>query len=163
MNTKIPLILFLLACAEDPPLESKTDTGELPMTGKISLRYSIDPDLVDVMDESARGVFYGQIFDADQVTALGPDEGAEPLDSVEHQVDLGDGTIPTELRHTSVPLTVDKVVVLGFLDSDENAAETGMDPDGGDPVTLPGENSFDVVMDATTAVTVELGMLYPAR
>ena len=163
MNYTPLSLAFLLACSQPPPEADKADSGTPISSGQVAVRYTIDPDLVAVMDEPARGVFYGQIFDADVVSALGPDDGAQPLDQIEHSLDMGDGTIPTELLHTSVPLTIDEVVILGFLDSDENAGETGNDPDGGDPVTLPGENSFDVVLGATTAVTVEFGMLYPAR
>ena len=129
------------------------------MSGRIALRYAIDPDLVSSMDEPARGVFYGQIFDARQVTAAGPEDGAEPLDDVEHSLDLGDGTIPTELLYTSVPMTIEEVVVVGFLDSDENAGETGNAADSGDPITLTADNRFTVILDVTTASTVGFGRL----
>jgi len=158
----LPLVLFT-ACTPQTPKPELVDTGEESPAGQIAVRFSIDPDLVDVMDESARGVFYGQVFDAEQVTALGPDDGAEVLDSIEHQIDLGSGSVATEIMYTSVPLTVPEVAVLGFLDSDTNAPSTDMGPDGGDPVTLPSENRFDVQFGSTTAVTVEFGMLYPSR
>ncbi|MDP6943632.1 MAG: hypothetical protein QF464_05735 [Myxococcota bacterium] len=77
----------------EPVLLDK-DTGTPILAGKLALRYTIDPDFVDVMAEPARGVFYGRIFNAEQVTALGPDDGAEPLDEIEHALDLGDGTVP---------------------------------------------------------------------
>ena|GEM_PF-5400793 len=154
---------LLSACYRAAPEKAIEDTGELPVTGQLSIRYSIDSDLIDGMEEPARGVFYGEIFDAEDVTALGPDPGAEALDGIEHALDLGDGTVPTELLYTSIPLQNTKVVIVGFLDSDENAGDLGMSQDAGDPIALPEDNEFDVVMERSTAVTVHLGMLHPSR
>ena len=159
MNCRILIAAATLACTEPPPEAEKIDSGEPIMTGRIALRYTIDPDLVAEMEEPARGVFYGQIFDARQVTAAGPEDDAQPLDYVEHSLDLGDGTIPTELLHTSVPLTIEEVIVVGFLDSDENAGEFGNAPDTGDPITLSADNRFTVILDVTTASTVVFGRL----
>jgi len=153
------LLTALTSCVEPP--KAPSDTGEATPTGQIAIRMSIDPDLVDVMNEPAWGVFYGQIFNAEEVDALGPKAGATELDSIEHELNLDDGVEASDIFHTSVPLAVEEVVVLGFLDSDENADESDMGPDGGDPVTLPAQNSFDVTFGAVSAVTVELGMLYP--
>jgi hypothetical protein len=163
MTRRLIPIALLAACSTPKTEPLDEDTGTLPETGQIAIRYTIDPDIVDVMGEPARGVFYGQIFDADEVTALGPEEGAEPLDAIEHALDLGDGSVPTEILHTSVPIGLDEVVVLGFLDSDGNGSDMDYEPDGGDPVTLPGANEFDVEMGSTVSVTVDFGMLYPSR
>jgi hypothetical protein len=154
---------FLLACTQPPPVTDKPDSGDPVLSGQIVLRYAIEPDLVAKMDEPARGVFYGEIYDARQATGGTPDDGAQRLDYVEHSLDLGDGTIPTELLHTTVPLTVDEIVVIGFLDSDENAGEHGNAADGGDPLALGQDNTFEVVIDITTAVTIALNRLEPKR
>ena len=150
------LLPLLLGCTQPPPGEIKPDETGTPIdSGRLSLRYTISPALLEQMEEPARGVFYGQIFDGETGDTL--------LDSVEHHLDLGDGTIPTELLHTTVPLTVSQVVVMGFLDSDANAGETGMGEDAGDPITLAQDNRFAVAIDANTAVTVVLGTLYAQR
>jgi len=166
MTRTLPILAcLLLGCAGTSIYDgTKTaagadDTGGSTGAGLISVRYAIDPDLVEAMDEPARGVFYGYIYSAEEVTADGPVDWAVSLDKIEHALDLGDGTIPTELLHTSVLLEVPRVVIHGFLDSDENAPETDMGPDSSDPLTLPPDNEFDVVADTTTAVTVVFGTL----
>jgi hypothetical protein len=147
---------LLLCCTQAPPGEIKPDETGTPIdSGRLALRYTISPALVEQMEEPARGVFYGQLFDAETGETL--------LDSVEHHLDLGDGTIPTDLLHTTVPITVQEVVVMGFLDSDANAGETGMGEDAGDPVALPEDNRLAVIIDSTNAVTVLLGALHASR
>ena len=153
----------LLACTQPPPVADKPDSGVPVLSGQVALRYAIDTDLLAKMDEPARGVFYGEIFDARQVSAGTPQSGALPLDYVEHSLDMGDGTIPTELLHTTPPLTVDEIVIIGFLDSDENAGEHGNAADGGDPIAPGADNSFEVVIDITTTATVVFTRLEPTR
>jgi len=153
MRVFLPL---LLCCTQAPPGEIKPDeTGSPIDSGRLALRYTISPALVEQMAEPARGVFYGQIFDAQTGDTL--------LDSVEHHLDLGDGIIPTDLLHTTVPFTVSEVVVMGFLDSDANAEQTGMGQDAGDPVARAEDNHLAVIIDATIAVTVTLGTLHGSR
>ena len=68
---------------------------------------------------------------------------------------------PTDALTTVADLPAGWVTILGFVDSDANAQETGGDPDSGDPVTLPPQNEFEVLADTETSVTVYFGLLYP--
>jgi hypothetical protein len=147
MNRLLPL---LLACTVAPPEPAKTDSGEPIASGKLALRYQIDPARVAELDGPAQGVFYGQL-QADDGTLL---------ETFEHHLDLGDGRIPTELMHTTGALMIETVLVSGFLDANESDSEAA---DAGDPVALASDNRFTVTTGSTAAVTIELGEIHGAE
>ena len=156
------MLLALLACVggKDTPVDSSvTDTGPFP-EGQLALRFDIDADYRDAMDEPALGHFRGSFWRSDEVEAIGPIEGAEDLGSISvNNIDLtGDATA---VLFTSEPLPPIEVTVLGFLDSDGNMDPDNPDPDKKDPVTLPNENAFHVVSGETVEVTVWFGFLSP--
>jgi hypothetical protein len=144
------LLPLLLACTVAPPEPAKTDSGEPIASGKLALRYQIDPARVAELDGPAQGVFYGQL-QADDGTLL---------ETFEHHLDLGDGRIPTELMHTTGALMIETVLVSGFLDANESDSEAA---DAGDPVALASDNRFSVTIGSTAAVTIELGEILGAE
>lgn len=165
----IPLASALLACspksedsarAADSGGGDGTDGADAPVTGRLALTFAIDPDYRDRMDEEAIGPFWGSFYDTDDVSGVGPEDGAEALGSIYVEtVDVrGDATAAL---FTSADLTGVKVTVLGFLDSDGNADIDNPDPDEKDPVTLPGENRFTLVDGETAEVQVFFGLLRP--
>lgn len=163
------LLALVLACSgktTDDTADSKApaDDSASEGVGRLSLRFAIEPDYLPILEshgELPSGAFYGSFWRGDQVTGAGPDEGAEDLGGIELElVDLSPEGGPTAVLMTSEDLPATEIVVLGFLDTDNNGAETH-DPDEGDPVTLPADNDFDVVAGANTEVTVFFGLLNP--
>ena len=141
-----------------------TDGGGVPLTGvgQLALTFAIDSDYAAAMDEPPSGTFYGSFWRGDEVSGVGPDDGAVDLGGV--QVD--DLTLPldgsgTTVVFTSADLPTGEVVLLGFLDSDGNTDPANPGPDAKDPVTLPSDNDFDVVDGAVTEVRVFFGLLNP--
>ena len=98
----------------------------------------------------------------DEVSSIGPEEGAEALADlyVENVILPTDGS-PTEVLLQLEDLPVTEVVVLGFLDSDGNADPADPSPDSKDPVTLPSDNDFDVIGGEQTEVSIFFGFLNP--
>ena len=157
------LLLSLIACA-DPPADSKTPDGDTagsaPGEGTLALSFRIDTDYQTNMEEPAVGTFYGSYWLADEVSGIGPDEGAVDLGSIEVAVDLTAAN-PTAVLLVSPPLPATEVVILGFLDSDGNSTADARRPDAKDPVTLPSDNDFDVVGGEETTAEVFFGLLNP--
>ena len=149
---------FLIACtsAEEPADEPDPDTP-----GSLTLGFEIDADWYASMDEPASGPFWGSVFRSEDVTALGPDDGAESVAGVDVAwVDLEDGQ-PTEALITVDDIAPGYVVVLGFMDSDGNADPDAPGPDDDDPVTLPADNEFLIEPGQTTTGNVNFGLLNP--
>jgi hypothetical protein len=124
--------------------------------GRIALRFAINDDLAASMDVAPAGMFLGEIYDAEDVSAIGPADGATPLAALNISMVLSvDGT-PSAILHTSEVLASEEVTVLGTLDVDESGGASG-----GDPVTLPSVNTFNVFRDLTEEVVVEFTLGYP--
>jgi hypothetical protein len=162
------LILTLGACTGKSDADSGADTGGVgtggtepgPVTGRLALSFGLDVDHQALMEEDAVGPFWGSFYNADDVTGVGPNDGAVALGSIHvEEIDLREG--PTTVLFTSEDLTATKVVVLGFLDSDGNATPGDEGPDDKDPVTLPGDNRFTLVGGETAEVQVWFGLLNP--
>jgi hypothetical protein len=151
-------LLFLLACTGD----TTSSDSALPTEGTLALSFLMDDDWIVSMDEEPIGTFYGSFWYGYDVEVTGPVEGAESLGEIEvENVDLRDGGGPTAVLFTSGPLPAEEIVVLGFLDSDNNAVAGDEGPETGDPVTLPADNDFDVVAGAETAVEIYFDFLNP--
>jgi len=156
------IALALFACTGTDPAP---DTGAAIDTavgeGTLALSFAIHPDWHDAMDEPAVGTFYGSFWRGDEVTGVGPDDGAEDLGGIVVEgIDLTSGE-PTDVLFVSEALPAIEVVVLGFLDSDENADPNDPDPDDKDPVTLPSDNDFDLVADTELQAEVYFAFLNP--
>lgn len=140
-----------------------TDTGTTEPTGaSLRVTFSIAPNVAANMDEPAEGPFLGEVYRAEDVGALGPENGAEPLASifVDNVVLPADGS-PTGVLFEQQPVPPLNVVILGFLDTDGNNDPNDPGPDADDPVTLPGDNEFQLQPDVPNTVEVRFGLLNP--
>ena len=161
-------VMSLISCTENKTDDTSVDvdTGVLvdgSGKGTLSFQFAMDTDYMAAMDEPAEGNFYGSLYLAEEVTGIGPVEGAIALSSldVENIVLPTDGS-STDIMITISDLPVTEVVVLGFLDSDGNADLSNPNPDAKDPVTLPSDNDFDVVEDQDTTVRIYFAFLNPS-
>ena len=136
-----------------------TDTG--PFVGTLSLSFKMSEALIETLGtgETAVGPFYGAVYRDADVTSFGPIEGAEAIADVATDLDLMPSGGPVGPLFTTSDLPAEIVVVLGFIDTDGNS--DGSEPDPGDPVTLPGDNKFQVVADTETPATVQFNLLNP--
>ena len=163
----LSLFLMLLAGCEVSASGDKTsDSGE-PVSdsgnnseptygnGSLDLRFAIDDDVAESMDLPPTGLFLGEIYNAEDVTGLGPNDGAVPLTAFTAELALPMDGAPSDVVYTSPVFEVPEVTVLGTLDVDGSGGASG-----GDPITLPHQTSFDVV-EGSSEVVVELNMLYP--
>ena len=173
------LSLLLLACLEPSPDDTLSDDtaadtsgtddtgtdtpvacGDATATGTLDVSFSMETDYIASMDEPAAGTFYGAFYAAADVTNTGPVAGSEPwgqlvVSGVDLMEPLGG---PTQALASSDPLPACEIVLLGFLDSDDN------DIDAGDPVTFPvAPNTVTVVADAATPFTAFFGLTNPGR
>jgi hypothetical protein len=155
--------LLCLGCTNKPANDTES-TGSDSATsealqagnGRIAIRFSIDDDLAASMDVSPTGTFLGEIYDAEDVSAIGPADGAIALEPLVVSMDLDVNGNPSAVLYTSGVLTPDEVTVLGTLDVDESGGASG-----GDPVTIPSVNTFSVYTDTTEEVVVEFTLGYP--
>lgn len=156
------LVVVLGAC--DGGEAPADDTDDAPTTGTLEVTFRIDDDWGQaVLDdgEALLGPFWGDVFLSDEVTGIGPNPDAVALTSMAYtDVDLS-GFDATPVMGTVPELPAGWVTVLGFFDSDGNAASGSDGPDSGDPVTLPNENDFEVVAGETTTVEVFFGFRNP--
>ena len=152
---------ILFACTNSKEEVDSAVTGS--GMGSLSFQFAMDTDYMAAMDEPAVGHFYGSIYLGEEVSGIGPDEGAEALDSlfIENIILPTDGS-STEVLITISHLPVTEVVVLGFLDSDGNADLENPSPDAKDPVTLPADNDFDVIEDQDTPAQIYFAFLNPS-
>ena len=155
-------LLAMLACSE-LPVVATGDTGTVVTSGvgKLALTFRLDSDYMAVMDEDPVGTFYGSLWRGSEVSGIGPEAGAVDLGGIRVDLDLLPEGGPTAVLFTSEDLPVEPVVVLGFLDSDDNADPGSPGPDPNAPVTQPGQNEFLVAGDTVTEVEVFFGLLNP--
>ena len=172
MNLGVFIVLgLLIGCTnqkEDTSTENvdQGDSGTMingSGLGNLSFRFAMDTDYMAAMDEPAVGNFYGSIYLGEDVSGVGPNDGAEALTSLL----VENITLPTDGSSTEVLLTVEdlpatEIVVLGFMDSDGNADPDNPNPDAKDPVTLPSDNDFDVIEDQTTESRIYFAFLNPS-
>ena len=162
------LLLLLLAAAgcaadDDDSAEEPTPEPTLSGFGTLAISFGIDEHWRDGMDEPAVGPFWGTIYRSEQVTAAGPDDGAEELGSVHVEtVDLTGDTLSTDVVFHSGDLPAGWVTILGFLDSDGNSTEEDRGPDARDPVTLPNRNEFEVLSDVESPAQIWFSFLNPS-
>lgn len=162
------LLILALACTDKGGDDTGTpaETGETGETGEpgegtLAITFAMDADYIAIMDEEPVGRFWGVVWRSEDVTSIGPGEDAVGLaDVYVEEVDLRPDGATTAVLAITGPIPAIEVCILGFMDSDANATEDP-DPDEGDPVTLPGDNRFDVVADAETTVEVYFGLLNP--
>jgi hypothetical protein len=161
------LIALLAACSggadTDAPVDTDTE-ATLPTTGTLDLTLRIDDDFGQaVLDdgESLVGRFWGDLYLSEEVSGIGPAEGAVALASFDLDgVDLSSFEA-TAVLATVTDLPAGYVTALGFFDSDGNADPSAPGPDSGDPVTLPNENEIEVLAGETTVGEIYFGFRNP--
>ena len=165
MKTLSFFVLLVAGCTGGAPeTDSPADTDTAPVacadateTGSLTLSLAMEADYIPSMDEAPVGTFRASVFRGEDVTAIGPNDGAVSLHEIEVAgVDLTDGGGPVDLATTVADLPACRVVILGCLDSDDNDCELH------DAITLPNDNGFQVVGGASTPVQVFLGLLNPS-
>jgi len=160
------LLLGLTGCPssndDDSAAGDDDDSTEEATTGTLAVSFRIDDDWAGNMDEPAIGAFRGSVWNADEVSGIGPDDGAVALADVYVEVvDLTGDDFSSGVLHVTGELPAMWVTILGFLDSDANATEDPYRPDEGDPVTLPNDNEFLVVAGEETPAEVLFDFLNP--
>lgn len=156
--------LCFLACATEPTDSAgdsaaapECDTADVTEPGVLGLAFSLNPALIEDMEEPPVGTFRGSVFPEDQVEgASGPIDGAVPLADLEVALDFSTSTDATGVLWTSDPWPTQKLWVLGCLDSDGN------DCDKKDPITVPNTNKFLLSPCGETDVTVKMELLNPS-
>ena len=145
------LCLGLLSCGA-PPVE----TGDVRLNFSVSSSVRSSPYL----DDDLLGTVYGGIFHVQDVSVLGPVEGAVSLASVELEgVDLREAE--ASVVFWSGTLDPGSYVFLGFFDVDGNGEELAeTNPDNGDPVTLANTNAFEIDKGGSSELQVEFNLLY---
>jgi hypothetical protein len=169
MKAHLLVFLFAAACTPDPvdsdtDTDSPADTDATPVacadattTGSLALSLAMEEDYIPSMDEDPIGTFRASVFRGEDVSGIGPVDGAVALADIEvADVDLTDGGGPVDLAHTVADLPACRVAILGCLDSDGN------DCDQHDAITLPNDNMFVVIEGTATPVQVFLGLLNPS-
>lgn len=128
--------------------------------GTARLTFSVDQNVRESSNLTSPllGPVYGAIYKAEDVTAMGPIEGAEQLVSVElSSVDLREAEV-SAVSWTTPDLPPDVYVFLGFFDVNGNGEES-RSPDKGDPVTLPSVNQFEILDGEQEDVVVRFSLI----
>jgi hypothetical protein len=161
--------LLLGACTKGEADTAGDTSAELladlePGTGRLLVRFEMDDALWEQWPdgEVAVGPFWGSVYLADDVTGVGPVDGAESLESISAVVvDMRDGGGPTGVLITTGALPTGWVTILGFVDTDANADSEDPDPDNKDPVTVPSQNEFEVLERRESEAMVVFNLLNP--
>lgn len=105
------------------------------------------------------GDVYGSVFRSEDVTIMGPNEGAEPVASFHFaDVDVRDAALARQYE-IATDLPAGDYQVLGFMDIDDTANPDDASPDAGDPVMIPiGGYKLECALQA---ITVEFAILLP--
>jgi hypothetical protein len=129
----------------------------------LAVTFAIDPDVAESMDDPPVGMFYGQVFRADDVGPLGPSNDAEELGTITADLDLPLDGSATGILFELTPVPAVEIAILGFVDINGNAdpEDPDLGPDRGEPVTLPGDNKFDLQAEQQNVVEVFFGLLNP--
>jgi hypothetical protein len=109
------------------------------------------------LEGELRGPVSGAVYRAEDVTLMGPNDGAEAMGSFAfEEIDLTEG--PSGPHVLDFELPAGEYQFLGFMDTDGNADETG-GPDLNDPVIFPVRAT--TLACAEQPVTVSFPLLLP--
>ena len=160
------VVVVLAAGCDDASTPATTDTDASaaetaqPTTSTVTIKFSASADVRDspTLKDPLQGNVYGAIYKSEDVSMMGPIDGAESLIGVDVMgVDLV-GLTFSKATWTG-ELAPGEYSFLGFFDVDGNGAET-KDPDSGDPVTLALTNKFTVTEGEPADVTVIFELVY---
>lgn len=152
----VSILAVLVACGGGSTDTSTSDTGPTGPTGPgdLVLTFGIEEDLIPGMATPPVGDFNGSIFKDEDASAVGPNDGAVPVEDVEVAIDLTAGDAVDV--YTTGQLEPGIYWILGCLDVDAN----GCDID--DPITVPNENKFLVEAETTSSARIFFSMLNPS-
>ena len=152
-----PILFVLAACggkgdsASTSPTTGTASTATGP--GTLVLSFGIEADVLAGMTETASGDFNGEIYRDEDASAVGPNDGATPVEDVTVTIDLTTGDAVD--AYTTGDLDPGVYWILGCLDTDDNGCDTD------DPITVPNENKFLVESGAASPARVFFSMLNP--
>ncbi len=170
MPSALLLSSLLIGCTPAPAGDDDdsavaNDDDSAPTEGTLAVSFAIDEDWYDRVvnnGDPVVGPFWATIFDADDVTGVGPEDGAREYGDVYvEEVDLSVRGEATGVLFITKPLPATWVTILGFMDVDGNSVEDDRDPDEGDPVTLPNRNEFEVLAGEEAPAEVFFNFLNP--
>lgn len=149
------LAFLLFACAKEAPPE------EIEEPGHLQLRFGLADSIRDEarMAKSVRGTAYGDLYASEDVSVVGPIEGAVELANIRLTIDVSVDDV-SEGKWSSMPIKPGKYTFLGFFDVNDKSKPENRRPVTGDPVTLPFTNKFDVKPGQETVGTVRFDLLY---
>lgn len=133
--------VLALGCSAEG--EAEDEDGDI--TGTLTLRFEVSADVRNnaSLTDPLKGVVYGWLFHAEDVTTTGPKDGAQAVDEITiEDVDLTTDEL-SAATWRSGPLEPGRYTFLGFWDLDGNGADSKQ-PDDGDPATDPAANVYDV-------------------
>lgn len=129
--------LFVHGVSDGPSRVCPEGSSEAP-EGRFLIEFDVPTSVRESenLEGELVGPVWGTIWNDDNVSLLGPRDGAEPVGRFTiDELDLREGpSAPIEIE---VDLPAGDYQILGFMDTDGNAAETDNDPDLYDPVMIP--------------------------
>jgi hypothetical protein len=151
----LSLAFLLFACAKEAPPEEMEDPGRL------QLRFGLAESIRDEarMAKSVRGTAYGDLYPSEEVSVVGPIEGAMKVASIRIAIDVSTNDV-SDGQWLSMQLKPGKYTFLGFFDVNDKSTPDKRRPVSGDPVTLPFTNKFEVKPGQETPGTVRFDLLY---
>lgn len=149
------LAFLLFACAKEAPPE------EMEEPGKLQLRFGLAESIRDEarMAKSVRGTAYGDLYLSEDVSVVGPVDGAMEVANIHLAIDVSVNDV-SDGQWLSMQLRPGKYTFLGFFDVNDKSTPDKRRPVSGDPVTLPFTNKFDVKPGQETTGTVRFDLLY---
>jgi len=158
----VPYIATVEIPDQIPVVETSCeDVGSVDaLSGVFTLRFEASSTVRQSsnLEDELIGSVWGSIFRDEDVTLVGPNEGAEAVASFAFEnVDIRDGASIEYPVDTPIP--AGSYQVLGFLDIDGNADSQNPDADTGDPVTLP-IGAYELRC-AEQPIVVEFALLRP--
>ncbi len=150
------LAFLLLACSKEAPPEEMME-----QPGTLKLRFGLAESIRDEarMAKSVRGTAYGDLFASEDVSVVGPIDGAMEVANIRMAIDVSMNDV-SDGQWTSTPLKAGKYTFLGFFDVDDKSTPDKRRPVSGNPVTLPFTNKFDVKPGMETMGTVRFDLLF---
>jgi hypothetical protein len=149
------LLAYGCGAAEEPPPPPATGTARLAFKLTDSVRTDISPTGMTPI----KGTIYGELFLAEDVTAVGPIDEAKPYGSVTVPIDLTSMQVSSG-SWTSMEFEPNRYSFLGYLDLGDKSKPENRSPASGDPVTLPFTNRFDIEANKQTEYTVTFDLLF---
>ncbi len=136
--------------------------SKLAFQGNFSIQFNASSTVRNSkkLDGPLKGNVYGSIYRAEDVTIMGPNEGAVAVAALRFtDVDVTDLSGSPIRYHVDEVLPAGNYQILGFMDVDGNTDTNAPDPDVNDPVMIP-IGGFEMQCEEQP-ITVEYALLLP--